>query len=257
MTERRNNSPETEKSTRAVVLFDIDNTLIYGFSIMLFARYLADNRVIQNSLLEQMNKDMKMPRSTEEEYKIFAETIVAHFYQGLKGHTLEEIEKLGQNFLSDYRIALKPYAVELIQTMENQGRMIAVSGAPKEAFLPLGSELGIQPEYLLEGEIVNGVFTGEVSVNMALGREKIKAVAEITAEDFNKQVSYAFGDHLQHDSPILDAVSSPFLILEENDPHFEKKKREALAKSYIPVTKDDIIQKVKQRIAGINSRKQT
>lgn len=220
--ERPTKDKEQEEQNASVVLFDVDNTLIKGFSIMLFAEHLKDNGAIPNSVLEQMNKDMDMPRSTEKEYEIFAETIVAHFYQGLKDHPQEEIEVLGQSFLYKYTTALKPYAVDLVRIMANQGQMIAVSGAPKEAFLPLAGKLGIQPEYLLEGEVTNGVYTGEVKVNMALGHKKKKA------------------------------VSNPFFILGEDDP--EQKKTIAIVKGYIPVTANDIIQKVRLRIAELESK---
>lgn len=246
MGERLHKSVEEEKSTNSVVLFDVDNTLINGFSIMRFARHLFKRKVVTSRVYTQLRQDMKLPKNTHEEYTHFAVEIVSHFYAALGGKTAGQIDEEGRLFLQDYQKHLKPFARELVEEMKGQGQTIAVSGAPKEAFLPLARKLGIQKTHLLEGEIANGVYTGAVKVNMALGNEKEKAVAEITGTGFNRQSSFAFGDS-SHDLPILLAVDNPFVVRRRNSDLVTL----ARSNGWPLVDNRNIIQKVKRRIAEV------
>lgn len=248
MAERTTKAVELERVTKAVVLFDIDNTLVNGFSIMRFARHLFKRKVITSRVYTQLRQDMKLPKNTHEEYTHFAVEIVSHFYSALKGKPSSLLEGEGKRFLQDYQKHLKPFARELVEKMNGQGQTIAVSGAPKEAFLPLAEKLEIQKAYLLEGEIANGIYTGAVKVNMALGHEKEKAVAEIIEGEFDRQFSFAFGDS-SHDLPILLAVDHRFIVGRRDLSLVDL----ATSRGWPIVDNRNIIRKVSKRISELQA----
>lgn len=145
------------------------------------------------------------------DYKKFADDVVTNYFAGLKGLPRTAVEKAGRQFAPVYMSHLYPYSCELIELMNRHGYTIAVSGAPKEAFEPIAHQLGIRETHLLEAETVDGYYTGNIGVNMALNSEKIKAVEKVMARGSNMADSYAFGDSI-HDLPILQAVSHPFVV---------------------------------------------
>ena len=134
---------------KPVVFFEVDNTLIDGFSIFLFAKFLNRRNLFLTSKLRAMNIDMANYRR-HHDYKRFAEKVVANYANGLKGLPKYPVEKAGRGFVEKYSKSLFPYSRDLTQLMSQHGYPIAVSGAPKEAFEPLAQQLGIQKTYLLE-----------------------------------------------------------------------------------------------------------
>lgn len=132
--------------------------------------------------------------------------------------------------------------------MNSQGKTIAISGAPKEAFTPLAKMLGIDETYLLEAEVENGIYTGRTKTNMALDTEKTRIIAQIKQSGFNASQSFAFGDS-EHDLPILEAVSNPFAV----SPN-EELSRIAAQRGWPIVTADNIIREVKARVTELRSK---
>lgn len=229
------------------MLFDVDNTLINGFSVILFASYLTRQGITSHDSWNQIRQDLELPRTTQKQYADFTENVVGHFYQSLKGQSEKEIAVESRLYMvREYMAHLKPYAWQLIDLMKRQGALIGVSGAPKEVFEPLAKEWGFSQTYLLEGEVQNGVYTGRVKTNMALQVAKQKAVQNILMQGFDIGQSFAFGDHPDHDAPILTAVSHPFFILGKDN----VQEMEALAqqRGYTPTTEDEILGKVMERI---------
>jgi len=252
----RQNNPEQGQKNRTVVFFDIDNTLYAGeegFTILPFAKFLLEKELLSEDVLNMMLDDKakydKSPKASED-YNRFAENIVSHFYAGLESRSTDDVSSAGKEFLAQYQKGLMPFAQELVEEMKKQGEIIVVSGAPMEAFIPLAEILGIEEKnlHLLEGIVLNGQYTGQIKVNMALEDKKRKVVQQISGAGIDSSDSFAFGDS-SGDIPILEAVSNPFVV----DPKDEFRKT-AVGKGWSIVSKDNILIEVRNRMVLLRAQ---
>lgn len=200
---------------RSIALFDIDNTLVRGFSVFHFADFLQTKELFPSHIRQIMQNDYEALDQGRWDYRRFATEVVNHFYIGLEGVSESEVITAGKDFLPLYRLHLLPYSDHLVAMMNSVGLTIVISGAPKEAFRPLGKSLGIEvsKSYLLEGGVINGIYTGKTKLNMALDNEKRRAVMALT-EEFDFGRSFAFGDSI-HDLPLLEVVENPFVVMRD------------------------------------------
>lgn len=201
---------EGELKKAPVALFDIDNTLVDGFSIFFFSDYLLAVGLFDSEAREAMKEDFERFRAGRIDYRQFAIVVVDHYSLGLRGNREDSVLEEGRNFSRQYQSLLFPYAESLVSTMKANGYTMAISGAPKEAFEPLAQKLGIDESHLLEAEVQDGIYTGRTKINMALDEEKIKVVNGL-GNQYDYKNSFAFGDSI-HDLPLLEAVGNPFIV---------------------------------------------
>lgn len=233
---------EIEITGKPVALFDIDNTLIRGFTIFPFANLLLQERLIESLSVSQMLTDLHEYENERLDYHTFALDVVDHYCQGLKGSSKSAVEAASRTFLHQHLKNLMPYSKSLIDIMNRQGISIAISGAPREAFTPLANHLKLAHTFLLEAETDSDVYTGKVKTNMALKEEKDKVISMLTQQTYDRSNSFAFGDSTS-DLPILEAVGNPFAVL----PNPELR-RIALEKDWQIVAEEDILDKVQSVI---------
>lgn len=234
------------KEHQPIILFDVDNTLVDGFTIFPFAEHLAKNHLLDPNTPSIMHQDLTYYENGEFSYQEFAKAVVDHYYQGLAGIAQEMIETAGESYFEEYKEKLFPYSTNLVDLMNTHGRTIVISGAPREAFLPMSKYLNIAESFMLEGEIIDGHFTGKTKVNMALETVKRQIVNILTERDYSRIKSFAFGDS-SSDIPILEAVSNPFIV----NPKGEFAEL-AARNGWRIVNSNNIIQETNQIIEGLN-----
>lgn len=233
---------EIELKGKPVTLFDVDNTLVRGFTIFPFVNHLANQGLVKPETAQTMKMDLDRYTERKITYQVFAIEVVNHYCEGLTGSRQIDVSKVGNEYLESYLDQLLPYTEALVRLMNRHGITIAVSGAPEEAFVPLAKRLGIAQSYLLEAEVTDGHYTGRVKTNMALKQEKDKVINTLINSGFSRDLSFAFGDSTS-DLPILEAVSNQFAV----EPSEELRKI-ALEKGWPIVTESNIIEKVGKRI---------
>lgn len=224
---------ETLGPETPIALFDIDGTLTTGYTIYSFAEYLVGNNAFDPIAWEAMRADFETygkSKKTNKDYEVFAVNLVDHYAQGLKGRSESDtIERAGEFFegaingrIADYQIL--GFASELVGTMNKHGTTIAVSGSPKESLDPLIHHLGIEELWATELGVMDGIFTGNVIVNMALDKSKGDVVEQLKRVGYDKTRSFAFGDS-PHDSPLLEVVDEHnAFIVGTNEDLFERGK---------------------------------
>ena len=94
--------------------------------------------------------------------------------------------------------------------MRKAGLTIAISGSPLESLLPLKQRLSFDELRTTTLEASEGVYTGGVTLNLAVDTAKRKVVEEYLT-DIDRARSFAFGDSI-HDLPILEAVGNPVVL---------------------------------------------
>ncbi len=212
--------PDILPPGRRIILVDIDGTLVEGLTISAFAKYLDDNHYFNYPSLENMQEDGTRYKSSDHshsDYERFALDLVSHYAEGIKDKNANKVQAMADEFFSsvkrnevrDYQIYT--FSSQLIHLMNRIGTTIAISGSPVESLIPLKRTLNLGE---LRGTTLkqeNGIYTGEIEVNLALDYEKEKIVTEYIADDIDIDNSFAFGDTM-HDLPLLEVVGNPFVV---------------------------------------------
>ncbi len=212
MAERKTETREILDPNQAVALFDVDQTLISGYTVFPFVDMLVDQGVVDRSISQALKEDRQSHKNETITYQEFADNVVTHYCQGLEGKSQQQVEEVGRQFLAFIRpVMLCDFSPELVREMNKHARTIAISGSPVEVLRPLADHLRITEVRGLEAEVSNGYYTGRVKTNMAVREEKEKQIASLKASGFVTKTSFAFGDS-DSDIPILEAVDNPFAV---------------------------------------------
>ena len=197
---------------KCAAIFDIDGTLIKGFIICDFPKFLSKNgffdsdanKKIQDVLLKYVQGQISTSSAADEIPKQYA--------LGLKGQNRDNIITSATSFMNEYKKNISPYAKQLIELMNKKKFMtIATSGSPIEVIKKLHF-LGIQKFYGSEMHTINGLYTGKIKENMVSIEGKLKIFNNMIKEqNINLKDSYAFGD-TEQDIPMLSSVGHPFAI---------------------------------------------
>lgn len=217
---------KTKTSTfNPISLFDVDGTLLKGFSIIAFARFLNSNRNFSLTAWNFMQEDLGRYNGSQKDdiaYRIFAENLVKHYALGLQGQKVNIIYSLSHNF---HREALKGkvpeytllgYSYNLVHLLKAKMKTVAISGSPLESLWPLKKYMGFDEMWATKLTQQKGMFTGGVDINMAVSEGKRSVVQSYSDIGFDYQKSFVFGDTAS-DLPILKAVGNPFVVGENEE----------------------------------------
>ncbi len=206
---------------RPISLFDVDGTLTKGFAILSFAEYLDAQGKFTKGAWPKMNADYKKyleNKTKKGAYHSFAVDVVNNYGLGLVGQKAEEIQTVAETYLDQVRAGeiegyfFLPFAEELLVMMNAIGPTYAITGSPVEVLAPLKKHIGMGTVKGTQLTVVDGVYTGEIAVNLALRENKSATVASIAKGmnvDFAR--SFAFGDSIS-DAPLLEVVRNPFVL---------------------------------------------
>ncbi len=244
---------------KPISLFDVDGTLTKGFAILSFARNLDDLGKLTDGAWAKMQYDyqryLDSARRTED-YHAFAVDVVNNYGLGLEGQRVEEIQAVAETYfdkvhageVEDY--TLLPFAEELLTIMNEIGPTFAITGSPVEALNPLKKHIGMVAVEGTQLTIVDGVYTGSVAVNLALGESKNAAVAAlIKGMDVDFERSFAFGDSMS-DIPLLEVVRNPFVLGSNQQLQEEGKRR----RWHVIKDPNEVIPAVRTQISKVFAR---
>ncbi len=240
------------KRNRSLAFFDIDGTLTDGFTIYSFAEFLYKKGHFRASCFDLMQQDKATYQGserTEQDYHSFAVKLVEHYAQGLRDQPADYIRSLSTSFLesalqnqiADYKV--HGFAAALVRMMNPIATTIAISGSPEESLFPLVTYLGFQELNSTLIGIEQGLYTGQVVRNLAIGKSKRQLVGTYLVDEVSLETSFAFGDSIQ-DVPVLEAVGNAFVM--GGNPGLQKIGRQ---KGWFVISaQDDIVRVVKERI---------
>ncbi|OGM75748.1 hypothetical protein A2210_02355 [Candidatus Woesebacteria bacterium RIFOXYA1_FULL_40_18] len=211
---------ESLKRPNPVGFFDVDGTLIEGFTITSFAQFLNQKGFFSGESWRSMQESLITYTKTDKgkkAYRRLAIDLVRAYAQGLNGQKVEKIFNQGDAFLEEVLSGVIPeyriydFSRELVKVVGRVARTIAVSGSPIEPILPLARYLGFSGVEATKCRISTGYYTGEVDLNLALDTAKRKLISRYLEKGINVQLSFAFGD-THHDIPVLEVVGNPFVL---------------------------------------------
>ena len=198
---------------RSAALFDVDGTLLRGFIIQSFPRYLADQGVIQPRFADRIDEIVNSHSRGAAPYRHAAETVPAIYAESIRGVEEATIRRHAADYMRGHIPAsIHPYTRELVRAVgEKVDLTIALSGSPTEP-IQCVKQLGFNHAYGSVFEARGGVYTGKVEWNLILGERKAE-YARIIAEShgFSLRRTAGFGDSDQ-DAETLQATGLPIAL---------------------------------------------
>lgn len=196
-----------EASQRRVVLADWDNTLSAGFTQARWVEFLAARHLF--SAVASVRELIAKFSTGSLTYEEFCEQAGKAYGVGLAGRLHSEIAAAARHFVqSDHSVF--PFVAELWQLFEAEAlQVIVISGAPAEVLHQHAAAFGFEVAGALQLEMQEDRYTGNVSGNMGLHKNKLAAVQRITSD---RSVVIGMGDATS-DLPLLQAASVPCIVL--------------------------------------------
>ena len=204
----------TPSDLTAAAFFDVDNTVMQGASIFLFARGLHrrkffTTREIAGAAWKQAY--FRVVGVEDPEHVADARASALSF---IAGHTVAELEELGEEIF-DERMAHRiwPGTRALAQLHLDEGQRVwLVTAAPIEIATIIARRLGLTGALGTVAEHVDGVYTGELVGELLHGSAKTVAVREL-ADRFGLDLERcsAYSDSY-NDLPMLNEVGDPCAI---------------------------------------------
>ena len=189
--------------SRVVAIFDVDQTLVQGYTERLFFRYLVRQR------------RLSLPRALA--YLGGVACRLRDRFQDksyLEGLPVEEVVRLArQCYREDIAPRVSPAALACVLEHQAQGHAIALlSGSLSLLLAPLQEELGADWLIATELQRENGQFTGAIAGLHPRGPNKLRLLQELSrTHGFDLSQAYAYGDHIQ-DSYLFRSIGHPVAV---------------------------------------------
>jgi HAD superfamily hydrolase (TIGR01490 family) len=189
--------------SRVVAIFDVDQTLVQGYTERLFFRYLVRRRrlSVRRALAYLGGVACRLrDRFQDKSY--------------LEGLQVEEVVRLArQCYREDIAPRVSPAGLACVLSHQTRGHAIALlSGSLSLLLAPLQEELGADWLIATELQGQNGRFTGAIAGLHPRGRNKLRLLEELSrTQGFDLSQAYAYGDHIQ-DSYLFGSIGHPVAI---------------------------------------------
>lgn len=192
---------------QVAALFDLDRTLISGFSVQdVFVERIL-NREMGVREIGRTVRDVASYKSGRSSFSEF----VANTAKELAGKSHAESMEFGHEVFAR-RVAQRiyPESRRLVEAHRAKGHtLVVVSSATPYQVEPVAQDLGIYHRLCTQLEVVDGICTGEVVEPPCYGPGKLSAALELGA-----QVGYALDDAFFYsdgfeDVPLLESVGNP------------------------------------------------
>ncbi len=191
---------------KVAAFFDVDRTLLAGFSAAAFLR----KQVLDGGVgLRELGRGLTSALQFELDQTSFP-TFVREMSSGWVGRSRRELREVGETVFRDALAKdIYPEARALVNAHVERGHTVAiVSSATRFQTEPLARELGIEHVLCTELEFRKGRFTGEIDF-ACFGPGKAEAATRLADElDLELGQSFFYTDSLD-DLPLLDIVGHP------------------------------------------------
>jgi len=188
-------------------LFDLDQTLLAGFSATAFFRErLVSGRMAPREIGESLLGALSFAVGRTGFSGMMSATTAA--YRGLAESVLEEVGE--EVFEKHLATKIYPESRALVQAHQEMGHTLAIiSSATRYQAEPLARDMGIPHVLCTELDVKDGIFTGEVVRPTCYGEGKAIAARELAGrQDLDLSQSYFYTDS-HEDLPLLEAVGRP------------------------------------------------
>jgi HAD superfamily hydrolase (TIGR01490 family) len=196
----------------SAAFFDLDRTLIAGASAFVvgLAAWRADLLPARKLTVDGLRAlRFKMSGASDGATERARERILA----GVTGIRQDDLVALNEDVVPRLLAKVRPEARRLLELHRHAGRTTyIVSASPEELVVPLAASLGMSGGIGTVADVVDGVYTGELSGPFCYGEGKVQAITELARwEGFDLAQCYAYSDSAS-DLPMLEAVGHPVAV---------------------------------------------
>ncbi len=187
--------------------FDLDNTLVSGFSALVFLR----DRVLSGRITLRDLADVGVNAVGFQRGRVGFSALMAALGRLLRGSSERELAEAGRRMFREQLAALVyPEARELVRAHLAAGHTVAItSAASRFQTEPVARDLGIEHVVCTRFEVDHGRLTGRVLGEACFGAGKLEATRAFARRNFvDLAKSYFYTDGLE-DLPLLEAVGHP------------------------------------------------
>lgn len=193
---------------KELVFFDIDNTLLDGYSQQILLSYLFHKKIIKKIPYFKINLWFIL-------YKIGLiedpKRTMEYAYKFLSNWKTSDFEAVIDDFFKDkLKARFFKEAIEVIKIHKKEGReLVLISNIVDILAKKIAEYLGINNYLSTRLEIIGGKFTGKIIGDIVYGKEKEKVINDFTKKNnLTLDSSWGYGDHLS-DLPFLNLVKKP------------------------------------------------
>jgi putative phosphoserine phosphatase/1-acylglycerol-3-phosphate O-acyltransferase len=198
---------EGPKGPKIGALFDLDQTLLAGFSATSFIRErFVTGRMSPQELGTTFYGALSFALGRTGFSALMSATTAA--YRGLAESMLEEVGE--EVFVKHLATQIYPESRAIVEAHQEAGHTVAIiTSATRYQAEPLARDMGIEHVLCTELEVKEGIFTGEIIRPTCYGEGKAAAARSLAArEDLDLDESYFYTDS-HEDLPLLEAVGRP------------------------------------------------
>jgi putative phosphoserine phosphatase/1-acylglycerol-3-phosphate O-acyltransferase len=198
---------EGPKGPKIGALFDLDQTLLAGFSATSFIRErFVTGRMSPQELGTTFYGALSFALGRTGFSALMSATTAA--YRGLAESMLEEVGE--EVFVKHLATQIYPESRAIVEAHQEAGHTVAIiTSATRYQAEPLARDMGIEHVLCTELEVQEGIFTGEIIRPTCYGEGKAAAARSLAArEDLDLDESYFYTDS-HEDLPLLEAVGRP------------------------------------------------
>ena len=187
--------------------FDVDRTLVAGFSAMAFFRErLISGRMTPKEMIDTIRGTAGFALGRTGFSGLVGGATAA--YRGLSEKSMQEI---GQEVFDKHlATSIYPESRALVRAHQEKGHTVAIiSSATPYQVDPIARELGVEHVMCTRLEVEDGIFTGEVARPLCYGEGKREAGELLaTKHDLDLEESFFYTDSID-DLPLLEIVGKP------------------------------------------------
>ena len=193
----------------ALVLFDLDHTLLSGVSEGAWVNYLREKDFVDNKFLERKREYDVSYRKGEFDVASYSTFLLGP----IKGKTLEEIEILTKPFAEEL---VKKYSDSLTRKLIDLHRLdicLITSGSLSFLVKEISNLLEIKQYFGTEAEVKEGKYTGSLKGVPNFSQEKVRRVREwisLSKQSIGTEI-FSYSDSIL-DLPMLEFANHPILV---------------------------------------------
>jgi HAD superfamily hydrolase (TIGR01490 family) len=193
-----------------LLIFDLDNTLLAGDSDRNWGIFLAEQKVVESSYLDESEKFY----NNYYDGSLDIDGFLSFCLKPLIENDMEYLLKLRQQFIED---KIKPIITqpgkEIINHATKNGKTVIIATATNDFVTrPIADLFNVQTLIATEFEIINQQFTGKVIDAPCFREGKLNKVQKwVNDNNFDLSEASFYSDSF-NDLPLLEKVKTPVIV---------------------------------------------
>lgn len=199
----------------ALVIFDLDNTLLGGDSDYLWGEFLVENKLVDGENYQRANQNFydQYLAGTMDIFEFLAFQL-----KPLAENSPADLERWRTQYLAEkIDPIILPAALALIAHHRQRGDTLLIITATNSFITaPIAKKLGIPHLIATEPEIVDGLYTGNVAGTPSYQHGKVERLQDWLSTQNQTLVGSYFYSDSHNDLPLLKMVEHPIAV--DSDP---------------------------------------